>query len=272
MRIAKYPPIVGVATDLHQVTPPSIPPPPPAPPNPAPVPQAGWIHLISTPISGRFVTGKYTKTVQTEFMGDILWQHDWGPLQIHLPLPPIMVTPSIATLPLASSAKYFLPAFAIKEPQEGSVKGGETPIAVSTPAFLIPVQTCQDVAGWGFVLPNGICCQMVSTRWVGMTWGDLFAGLIGMVGDALQGLVLSGFGNLLGIPNTLGGGVAGAAIGSIATGIGIYSGTLSPDEQKGLAVVLAATTGPFGVAVGVSFTAGLAANEVGDAWQPPRRV
>ena len=269
MRIAKYPPIRGLATDLHQALPPSVPPPPPAPPNPVPVPQAGWIHTIGTPVSGHFVTGKYTTSVRTEFLGDILWQHDWGPLQIHVPLPPILASPSIIALPLASQAKYFLPAFAIKEPQEGSVSGGATPIAVSTPAFLIPVQTCQDIAGWGFVLPAGICFQLVSTRWVGMTWGDLFAGLIGMAGDALGNLVLSGFGNLLGLPNTLAGGIAGAAINNVATGLGIYSGTLSTEGQAGLAVGLAATTGPFGVAILVSFGAGQAANAVGDAWQPP---
>jgi hypothetical protein len=253
---------------MHQALPPSVPPPPPAPPNPAPVP-AAWIHTIATPTSGHFITGKYTQLVVTEFQGDILWQHDWGPLQMHIPLPPILMTPSIGVLPLASQAKYFLPAFAIKEPQEGAVPGGATPIAVSTPAFCINVETCQDSAGWGFVLPAGLCFQNVSTRWVGMTWGDLFAGLIGMAGDALQGLALSGFGNLIGLPNTMMGGVAGAGINAAATGLGLWTGTLSTGAQAGVNVGVAATIPVFGAGVLVSWGAGQLANAVGDAGQPP---
>jgi hypothetical protein len=271
-RIAKFPPIGGLAQDMHAALPPSIPPPPPAPPNPAPVP-AFWVHMIATPISGQFVTGKYTSaSVATEAMGDVIWGHDWGPLQIHLPLPPILATPAMGVLPIASQSKYFLPAFSVKEPVDGAVAGGATPVAISLPCFFIQQQTCQDAAGWGFVAPFGICFQMVSVRWVGFTLGDLLAGLIGMAGDALGNLVLSGFGNAMGVPSTVGGAVFGAVCNNIVTGLGLGIGTLSDDGQKGGVIASVAVLGGFfgvGVAVGIGYGTGLAANAVGDAWQPP---
>jgi hypothetical protein len=272
-RIGKYPPIGGLGQDFHQVMPPSVPPPPPAPPTPAPIPRAPWVHMIATPISGQVYTGKYTSiSVGTEGMGNIIWGHDWGPLQIHLPLPPILATPSLGLLPLASQSKYFLPAFSVKEPIDGAVAGGATPVAISTPAFFIQQQTCQDLAGWGFVAPFGISFQMVSTHWVGFTLGDLLAGFIGMAGDALGNLVLSGAGNAMGIPSTVGGAVAGAVINNVVTVMGLGIGTLDENGQKGaVALAVTATGGLFGigVAVGIGYGAGLAANAVGDAWQPP---
>jgi hypothetical protein len=272
-RIGKFPPIGGLAQDLHQVMNPSVPPPPPAPPNPLPIPNAPWVHMITIPISGHFYTGKYTSTsVGTEGMGNIIWGHDWGPLQVHLPLPPILVTPSLGLLPLASQAKFFLPAFSVKEPIDGAVKGGKTPVAISTPAFFIQQQTCQDIAGWGFVAPFGISFQLVSTHCVGFTLGDLLAGCIGMAGDALGNLVLSGAGNAMGIPSTVAGGVAGAALNHMSALLGIAVGTVDEKDQGGAVGVTMAATGGFfgvGIVVGIGYGAGLAANAVGDAWQPP---
>lgn len=272
-RIGKYPPIGGIAQDLHQVMPPSVPPPPPAPPNPLPVPNAPWVHMIATPTMGAVYTGKWTAaSVASEGMGNLIWGHDWGPMQVHLPLPPILATPSIGLLMLTSQSKYFLPAFSVKEPVDGVVPGGKTPVAISTPAFFIQQQTCQDIGGWGFVAPFGISFQMVSTHCVGFTLGDLLAGMIGMAGDALGNLVLSGAGNAMGIPSTVGGAVAGAAINHAVTLMGMGIGTLSEDGQKGAVVAAVGLTGGvfgIGIAVGIGYGAGLAANAVGDAWQPP---
>jgi hypothetical protein len=256
--------------DIHSVIPPSIPPPPPAPPNPVPVPSAPWIHQIVTPISGYFYTGKYTSTrVATEGMGDMIWQHDWGPLQPHIPLPPILATPGMIALPLASQAKFFLPAFSVKEPVDGAVSGGETPVAIVLPIYMMQVQTCQDIGGWGFVGPTGICFELVSARWVGFTFGDLLAGMIGMAGDALSNLCLSGLGNAAGIPSNLAGGIAGAGINAASGLFGMWTGSMSSTGSQGAANAAAFAACPgFGIATSISWGAGLAANAVGDAWQP----
>ena len=144
-------------------------------------------------------------------------------------------------------------------------------MAISTPAFFIQQQTCQDLAGWGFVAPFGLSFQLVSTRWVGFTLGDFLAGMIGMAGDALGNLVLSGAGNAMGIPSTVGGAVAGAVINNVVTVMGLGIGTLSEDGQKGAVIAAVAGTGGMfgiGIAVGIGYGTGLAANAVGDAWQP----
>lgn len=268
-RIGKFPPIQGLAMDVHSVMPPSMPPVPPSPVNPVVIPSAPWIHQIVTPISGFFYTGKYTSTsVATEGMGDMIWQHDWGPLQPHYPMPPVLSSPGMIALPLASQAKFFLPAFSVKEPVNGAVAGGATPVAIVLPIYMMQVQTCQDIAGWGFVAPTGISFELVSARWVGFTLGDLLAGMIGMAGDALSNLALSGLGNLVGLPSNLVGGIAGAGINAAATGFGIWSGTLSDGGQVGANVGIAATVPIFGAACLLSWGAGQGANAVGNAWQP----
>lgn len=268
-RIGKFPPIQGIALDMHSVIPPSMPPVPPSPVNPVVIPVAQWVHQIGVPISGIFYTGKYTSSsVATEGLGDMIWQHDWGPLQPHYPLPPVLSSPGMIALPLASQAKFFLPAFSVKEPVDGAIKGDASPVAICLPIFLMQVQTCQDISGWGFVAPMGISFEMVSTRWVGFTLGDLLAGLIGMAGDALSNLALSGFGNLLGLPSNLAGGIGGAAINAAATGLGMWTGTMSQGAQAGVNVGVAVFVPVFGVATMVSWGAGQAANAVGDAWQP----
>ena len=62
-------------------------------------------------------------------------------------------------------------------------------MAVSTPAWCVPTQDCQDIAGVAFVAPTSVCFQLVSTREVGFTWGDLLNGLIGMAFDATAALI-----------------------------------------------------------------------------------
>lgn len=211
-RIAKYPPIAGVGIDFHSVAPPSIPPPPPAPPNPVPIPSHPWFVTINSQISGFALTGKWSwQRVTTEGIGNILWGHNWGPGQTHIPFPPIVASPSILLRILASSTKYWLPSFSVREPVDGSAPGGDTPVAVSTPAWVISTQNCQDVSGWPFVAPTTFCFQLVSTKHVAFTLGDLGAGAIGMAGDALTAVI----GRAIGGPNSNVQAIAGALSGAL---------------------------------------------------------
>lgn len=184
-RIAKYPPIQGLGYDVHMVLPPSV-----APPNPAPIPVYGWIVAIGVPVAGFVLTGKWSwYRVTTEGIGNILAGHDWGMGQVHMPIPPVTATPSIAIRTLGSSTKYWLPSSSNKDPQDGSSRGGPGSVAVSTPAWCIPTQDCQDISGWPFVAPTSVSFQLVSTREVGFTLGDLVNGLIGMAFDAAAALI-----------------------------------------------------------------------------------
>jgi len=271
-RITKFPPIISVALDMHgakvAVTPVN---PPPLPPVPD-LPVVAWVHTASVPVSAFFLTGKYTRTTANEFMGAILWQHDWGPLQPHFPIPAAVVaTLTIALLPLASQAKFFLPAFAVQELCEGAIAGGATPVAVCLPAFCMQVQTCQDISGMGFSAPTGMAMVIPSVRWVNFTIGDLFAGLIAMGTDCVTGLICSGAGNALDLPSNLAGDVAGAMIGNVLTGIQALQGTLSDAGQAGTSVAAAATfpTSIFGLAVLAGWAGGQAANAVGNRWEQP---
>lgn len=269
-RITKFPPIISVACDMHSastaVTPAN---PPPAPPIPM-LPVVQWVHTSSVPVSAMFLTGKYTRTTANEFMGAILWQYDWGPLQPHFPIPAQCVaTLTMAVLPLASQAKFFLPAFAVQEACEGAIAGGDTPVAVCLPAFCMQVQTCQDISGWGFSAPMGMAVVVPSVRWVNFTIGDLFAGLIGMATDCVTGLICSGAGTALDLPNNLAGGVAGAMINNALTGVQAWQGTLSNEGQMGTSIAAAPLIPIFGVAVLAGWAGGQAANSVGGGWEQP---
>jgi hypothetical protein len=199
LRIAKYPPIQGMGIDMHMVAPPSVPPPPPAPPNPVPIPSAPFAVAIGVPVAGLVATGKWAwSSVTTEYLGDILLGHDWGFGQFHLPMPPIVATPSIALLTLKSSIKYWLPSTPNKEPTDGSVAGGPNSVAVSLPTFSIPTEDCHDVSGFGFNVPSSVSMQLVSTRWVSFTFGDLVNGVINLVIDSAVSLVGSALGSKLG--------------------------------------------------------------------------
>src|SRR6185436_9541835 len=99
--------------------------------------------------------------------------------------------------------KFFLPSFSVKETPTGGainlIGAGPTPVAISTAAFMIIVQDCIDVGGGpcGLVAPLGTSFQLVSTRWVSFTLGDLAAGLIAMAGDAAGAAISSQLGNAL---------------------------------------------------------------------------
>jgi len=269
-RITKFPPIISVACDMHSastaVTPAN---PPPAPPIPM-LPVAQWVHTASVPVSGMFLTGKYTRSTANEFMGAILWQYDWGPLQPHFPIPAqVVASLTIALLPIASQAKFFLPAFAVQEACEGAFAGGATPVAVCLPAFCMQVQTCQDISGWGFSAPMGMAVVVPSVRWVNFTMGDLFAGLIAMATDCVTGLICSGAGTALDLPNSLGGGIAGAMINNALTGVQLAQGAMSNEGQIISSMAAPMVIPIFGVAVLAGFAGGKAAESVGNSWEQP---
>ncbi|MBT8397230.1 MAG: hypothetical protein KJN92_09695 [Gemmatimonadetes bacterium] len=205
-RISKFMPITGLSLDLHKALPPIVP--PPAPPLPA-IPMHPWIAVSGNPASGHFLTGKWSQvSVQTEGMGDILHTYDWGPGQAHVPLPPVVASPTMALLLLTSSTKYWLPAFSVQERQDGVFPGGAKPIAVSTPAYFICTQHCSEP------IPSlaGVCFQLVSTRWCAFTIGDLLAGAIGVVADAVVGAITNRAGSM--IPgDAVGRAVANAVLG-----------------------------------------------------------
>ena len=276
-RIAKYPPIQGAGLDSHMVLPPSVPPPPPAPPNPAPIPAHYWAVQIVNPAAGFALTGKWSwHRVTTEGIGNIIAGHDWGMGQPHIPLPPIVVTPSIAIRLLGSSTKYFLPSTPNKDPQDGSAPGGPGSVAVSTPAWCVCTQDCQDISGWPFFLPTSVCFQLVSTREVGFTMGDLVNGLIGMAFDSAASLICRGIAGPGGPPPetfraALAAAIPGAAINAFVDQV---TGFLPPDAQ-GPAKIMVATAFAIGLGKGgsdvaqaaVGPTCGLGASGVGGAAQ-----
>lgn len=245
-RISKYPPIQGIGYDLHMVMPPSQPPVPPSPVNPAPIPVYGWIATIINPAAGFAVTGKWSwYRVTTEGIGNILAGHDWGMGQPHMPIPPVTATPSIAIRTVSSSTKYWLPSTPNKDPQDGSARGGAGSVAISFPAYCIPTQNCQDISGWPFVAPTSICFQLMSTREVGFTWGDVLNGVINMAGDAAGALI----GRALGGPPDSAKAALRAALGGAATNAFVTHvvGLLPPDSQNAAKIMVA---GAFALGMG----------------------
>lgn len=259
-RIAKYPPVSGVGSDVHSVMPPSA---PPAPPNPAPIPSYSWLSNASNPAPGFAITGKWSwQRVMTEGVGNTLAGHDWGFTQPHFPIP-TLTTPSIAIRLVSSQVKYFLPSSPNTEPQDGSppgVRGGPAPVAVSTPAFVTTTQDCQDINGWGFCLPTSVCFQQVSTREVGFTLGDLAAGMISMAADSATALVS----RALGGPASLEDAITGAIVGSVCTTMVALA---PPEAQKFMKVLLGtgAGIGTGGAAGGAAGFLGAGIGLIGDA-------
>ncbi len=279
MRISKYPPLQGHSLDLHKALPPNMPPVPPSPVNPSPVPNAPWQVLIVNPAMGFALTGKWSQvSVVTEGMGDVLQGHDWGPLQIHIPMgAPVVSSASQASLPFSSSTKYFLPSFSIQEKTDGSFPGGATPVAISFPVFMIQTENCQDF----FPSLLSMCFQLVSTRWVGFTLGDAIAGVIGVAADALTQNVSNLFGNVFpgdtaeaAIANA----VLGQALGAAANIIGVVGGQVGGvDAGKAARTMAGAAALGVGHSGGtalagalltplISDGAGMLASDIGDTW------
>ncbi len=265
-RIAKYPPVSGLGTDVHSVMPPSA---PPAPPNPAPIPSYSWLATASNPAPGFAITGKWSwHRVTTEGVGNVLAGHDWGFTQPHLPLP-TLATPSIPLRLLGSQVKYFLPSSPNTEPQDGSppgIQGKGGPVAVSTPAFITTTQDCQDISGWGFCLPTSVCFQQVSTREVGFTLGDLVAGLISMAADSAAALVSRAIGGPAGtsaeeVSKQLGDAIVGVVVGSVCT----LMVAVLPQDQQGVMKVVLGTAAGLGAGGASGGATGLATGLIGAA-------
>ena len=81
-------------------------------------------------------------------------------------------------------------------------------------------QNCQDAfggvsGGWPYFLPSTFCFQLVSTKNVAFTISDLFAGVIGMVGDAGAAVVGRALGGSNSNVQAIAGALSGAFIGHI---------------------------------------------------------
>lgn len=250
-RVAKYPPIRGVGSDVHSVLPPSVPPPPPAPPNPSMIPSYTWIVSVTNPATGFALSGKWSwKRVTTEGVGNILMGHDWGMGQPHVPVPPVVASACMALRTLQSSVKYFLPSTPNKEPQDGSppgVPGPEGSVAVSTPAFVVSTQDCQDIAGWGFAAPTSVCFQLVSTREVGFTLGDLVNGAISMAFDSAAALAGRAIG---GPPGTAAEELQSAVVGAAVNASVTVVMSIVPPEDRGAAKMLLGPAAAIGAGKG----------------------
>jgi hypothetical protein len=265
MRISKWPPLFGVGLDAHGKLPGAVPP----APAPAPLPTSPWAVIIGVHALDQILTGKWSlQSNLTEGMGDVLWGNDWGPGQVHVPITPHYVTPSLITTLLGSTTKYWLPSFAVKEKCDGAITGSETPVAVSLPCYMILTQQCHDHAcAVSFVAPSSLSFQQVSTRWVGFCGGDFLAGLIGMAGDAIGAAIVSKFGGKL-IPgnwdNQLMGGLASTFMGFGSGLVGMI-----PTEWKiatGMAGVgIAHAFGATGALALLGPLAGWAGGELGTA-------
>jgi hypothetical protein len=236
-RIGKHPAFSGLGNDCHQAMPPSQPPVPPAPVNPAPMP-SNYVMVAIVMIPSQYVFGKWsTARVSTEGMPDILSGHDWGMGQIHTFISPVvLVTPSMAFCTLGSSHKFWLPCSAVEEAVSGGVingcTGGKGAVAPVTPAYLMSVQDCMDVAGNGFNVPTGVTFVAPTLRWVGVTCGDLVAGLVGMAGDSL---VSFGAGKLGGaIAGEMGAAANSLTEAAIGTAVSAYIGVVGTIGQNAI--------------------------------------
>jgi hypothetical protein len=219
MRIAKYPHLPSFGVDFHMVITPPLPAPLP------PVPSAPFAVSISM-LPSSLLTGKFTVTTLTEFQLDTLVGHDWGMLQVHVcMLGPYALSPSNITATLGSKHKYFLPCTSVKEMTGGGllniVGASGTPVAVTSPAFVIPLEDCQDINGVKFVWPTGVGLQLPSMRWVGFSLADLVAAVVMLAVDSLISAVVGKVFPAKAAPSTVteaikavAGKAAGAAVGA----------------------------------------------------------
>lgn len=277
MRISKFPPISGFGRDFHGVMPPSLPPVPPSPVNPVLIPTFLWMAFLINHLSAA-VFGKYTQgNVSTEGLGDILAGHDWGMGQLHLPQAPVTGSPSIALNTAAAGHKFWMPSYAVQQSPVGGalamVGGGSgTPVAISTSVYIISLQDCIDVGAvpTGLVAPLGMGIQVPSTRWVGFSWTDLAAGVIGMGADALTAAVGGRVGGKLteNLSN-FSGAVVSAVIG-IGNNVvqGLLSGATDGDGGARLAAGLGAVRSGLFLPAGIGILSGQLADGIGGGPRP----
>src|SRR5262249_13700578 len=70
--------------------------------------------------------------------------------------------------------------------------------AAATPAFppgVMVCQSCHDISGYGFCLPTGVIFCPPTMVLLGVTPGDIFAGVCAVIGDSLRALASSYVGN-----------------------------------------------------------------------------
>jgi len=264
MRIAKYPAICGIGLDPHTVEPPSLPPVPPAPPNPMKLPFHPWIVTICNQ-APPLIFGKFTLTNSiTEYLGDMIAGHDWGMGQPHIPMPPV-VTPQMVLVTMASSHKYFLPSYAVKETLQGgalALAGASgKPVAIVTPGFMISLQDCIE----SFVAPVGVGFNVPTVRWVGFGLCDLAAGAISLVGDGVAAAASDAIGDKL---EDAFGEVAGAVLSalldcanSVAQDAADAHTSGGQSAAAGIAMAFSGVLGPAAIGLG----AGTLADMVGDS-------
>jgi len=200
MRFGRALAIYGMGVDCHAGMPPSQPPVPPAPVNPVPVP-SNVVASMYAMYPSQWLMGKFSKpTVHTEGDGGLLAGHDWGVGQPHLFTGPVMiVTPSAIFTALGASHKYWIPCSAVQEPVEGGLvngaTGGSGAIAPVGACCLMSTQNCMDVSGAGFNAPTGIGISTPTTRQVGVTCGDIVAGIVSLLTDCLASFASSKLGH-----------------------------------------------------------------------------
>ena len=267
MRISKYPALPIFGRDFHNVLPGSLPPVPPSPVNPAPLPYYLWTAMIANMASPE-IFGKFTRSNSiTEGMGDILAGHDWGMMQLHIPVPPVTFAPNAIIVALGASHKYFLPSYAVQETPQGGViamaGASGSAVAVTTSAFVIPLQDCIE----GFVAPLGVGLQIPSTRWVGFGVCDVLAGVISFAADGLGAVVSGSLGNAMGnglgiAENTVGSAVLGAVLNAANAAAQNWANANLPAGVAGTAI------GYMGAACTIAFgpaAIGLASGRIADA-------
>ena len=202
------------AADCHQQMPPEAPPigPPPG------LPQPAWPYYGAyLPWVGEALTGKFTDGSELcHGFGICLWQHDWGMLQPHIAVP---VNMWMGIMLPGTTRKLQLPAGLVEMKQTGGLlapPGGSSKAAPSFPCGIMVCQSCWDISGWSFCVPTGMVFCMPNMVMLGVTLGDIFAGVCAMIADSLRGLAGSAVGNAAtaGIANKLLGNLVGNLIGT----------------------------------------------------------
>jgi hypothetical protein len=264
MRITKYPSIISLGLmDLHAVDVPQVPPSAVPPPTGVKIPIYPWIALANNPVPA-WIFGKFTLSVRTDFLFDILFGHDWGIMQGHF-APPFVATPSMLSTFFGASHKYFLPNCSVQEtPGAGALSrigASGTPVAVSLPCCFIVTQHCCDF----FVLPVGKAFELPTTRWVGFTLADLLAGVIAMAGDALSSAVSSALGNavtngLQGFESALVGSVFSVVMNVGSNAFQNALGSDTPSDAIGIGILAGPLAIPGGI---IGWAAGKGASAVG---------
>lgn len=199
----KHPIIWAFSTEAHQVQGGVVPPGPPT------APLFPYFIPRHQPFSEK-VFGKWTDASSMgDGMGICLWQHDWGPPQVHVSTPNV----HLAVVPFGATLKLQLPASTTLERATGGLMhaGTSAPVAAATSVGYIVCQTCWDRNGSPFIAPTGHHISAPSTIQVDVRLGDIFAAVLGMASDLLATKAGAMFGNMFGN--------VGSSLNSLATAV-----------------------------------------------------